>query len=351
MHIDSVKHQDWELLPPMPVGAEGNSGGFLDSDILVYVFGLSGPSYPKAAMDAFAINVSAADRAWARIPFPPGPARLCGGAAVVQGALFVVGGFTYGKGYGGYSDGYKLTRPAPDAQNLSAGWRWEPIPALPFGVSYPGVVSLGSKLYVMGGASDEYKTGSDTKPPNIGAKSIVLDTADMEDGWKALPDMPGVPRAGPTTVANGRIYRMGGTAGGADVRPFQVVDAVDCWEFESLSKQWRRLPDLPISNGGSKLNGDATFMDRYIIMIGGCQCEGQTNGTKPMLVRKPYGVSSKMTAAACGVNTTEATKDCYSNDVMVFGFPHPHLSIPTSHCLSREVCSSLGLTLAIFTGV
>ena len=144
----------------MPVGTEGNSGGFLDAEILVYVFGLSGSSYPAAAPDAaFAINVSepASTRAWARIPFPPGPARLCGGAAVVNGALFVLGGFTYGAGYGGYRDGYKLTRPAPNA-NLSLGWKWEPIPALPFGVSYPGVVSLQSKLYVMGGAWEEYKT-------------------------------------------------------------------------------------------------------------------------------------------------------------------------------------------------
>ena len=76
---------------------------------------------------------------------------------MIDGALFVLGGFTYGKGYGGYRDGYKLSRPTPNA-NLSVGWNWETIPALPFGVSYPGVVSLDSKLYVMGGASEEYKT-------------------------------------------------------------------------------------------------------------------------------------------------------------------------------------------------
>eukprot|EP01044_Picomonas_judraskeda_P008467 COSAG03_NODE_969_length_5160_cov_31.898241_4_plen_489_part_01 len=317
--LPATLHIDWELLPPMPVGTEGNSGGFLDAETLVYVFGLSGSSYPAAAPDAaFAINVSepASTRAWARIPFPPGPARLCGGAAVVNGALFVLGGFTYGAGYQGYRDGYKLTRPGAPNENLSLGWKWEPIPALPFGVSYPGVVALQSKLYVMGGAWEEYKTGSDTSPPNIGAKSLVLDTENMGAGWQVLPELPGVPRAGPTTVANGRIYRMGGNSGGADAKPFEDIDAVDCWEYAPLTRVWSRLPDLPISNGGSKLNGDSTFMDRYIIMIGGCQCPGQTNGSKT--IGKPYGVSSKMSAAECGVNTTEAAQECYSNDVFVF---------------------------------
>ena len=59
--MPTTLHIDWELLPPMPVGTEGNSGGFFDKETLVFVFGL-GPLYPKPSMDAFAINVSAPNR-------------------------------------------------------------------------------------------------------------------------------------------------------------------------------------------------------------------------------------------------------------------------------------------------
>jgi hypothetical protein len=50
----------------------------------------------------------------------------------------------------------------------------------------------------------------------------------------------GVPRAGPTAVANGKIYRMGGNAGGVAAKPFQDVDAVDCWEYDPASEEWSR---------------------------------------------------------------------------------------------------------------
>ena len=53
----------------------------------------------------------------------------------------------------------------------------------------------------------------------------------MGAGWQVLPDLPGVPRAGSTTVAGDRIYRMGANSGGADAKPFHDIDAVDCWEY------------------------------------------------------------------------------------------------------------------------
>jgi hypothetical protein len=42
----------------------------------------------------------------------------------------------------------------------------------------------------------------------------------------------------------------------------------DSWEYDPMIDAWTTLPDSPLP-GPAKTNGDAAFLDRYIVLVGG----------------------------------------------------------------------------------
>ena len=86
-----------------------------------------------------------------------------------------------------------------------------------------------------------------------------------EDAWSRLPDMP-TPRGGLTaTVAEGRIYVVGGEALGS-ARTFAQNEV-----FDPATKRWERAADMPTPRHGM---ASASFGCR-IAIIGGARAAGQ----------------------------------------------------------------------------
>ena len=140
------------------------------------------------------------------------------------------------------------------------------LPDLPYAVSSMGVTSVGSKLYVLGGAdynSLKFCVFTDCagKNPGLGRHLLVLDTADTASGWKPLPDLPGSPRwVHAFSRVGTKLYAIGGATSNGTV--------VDNWVFDTVALRWSRLPDLAVSSGNFQTNGAESFMDRFIILVG-----------------------------------------------------------------------------------
>ena len=67
--------------------------------------------------------------------------------------------------------------------------------------------------------------------------------------------------------AGERLYAIGGgTANGSSTVDNRVYDPK-----AGSRGAWRRLPDLPFSSGNFQTNGASSFIDRYIILVGGYQ--------------------------------------------------------------------------------
>ena len=146
------------------------------------------------------------------------------------------------------------------------------LPDLPYAVSSMGVTSVGSKLYVLGGAdynSLKFCVFTDCagKNPGLGRHLLVLDTADTASGWKPLPDLPGSPRwVHAFSRVGTKLYAIGGATSNGTV--------VDNWVFDTVALRWSRLPDLPVSSGNFQTNGAESFMDRFIVLVGVSICVG-----------------------------------------------------------------------------
>ena len=251
-------HIDWRRLPDFPKqgpvapsGLEASNGGWVDADCVVAAFGYPAGGAAAFQNTAWLLNTSsttsdpaakhtAAKHNWTRLPDAPVCGRQDVGAAVIDGAVFFVGGFSYTAPYS-YNDTLKLSRAA------DGSWKWQVLPEFPYSVdSYSGVVAVGTKLYLMGGAVYTAAKGVAGFYVNqTGARLYSLDTADLAGGWVALPHIPGSARwvqsvssVGPT----GDIVVIGGATG---TNPSHAVTTVvDNWKFSTEKQTWARLADM-----------------------------------------------------------------------------------------------------------
>jgi non-specific serine/threonine protein kinase len=139
--------------------------------------------------------------------------RAAGGAAVVGGRLYVLGGV----GAGG------LARRA-FALDLGTG-RWSVVPG-PTPREHLAVAAAGRRIYAVGGRKAGYDTNVATfESWAPGAKR-----------WRRLSDLPG-PRGGAgAAVAAGSLVSVGGE------EPAGTIAPVYAWNLARGG--WRRLPDL-----------------------------------------------------------------------------------------------------------
>lgn len=263
----------WSAGPHLPQGMQDNHVALIDG-WLVNVLGFCGGAdddwkpgrYPRGFLNkAWALNLAGEAGGWIALPDFPGAPRQAGEGAVVKGALYLWGGFSYDAPYT-YADGYKLTR-------AGATWSWTLLPALPSPACWSGTVALGTKIYALGGADYdaerfyclEDRTGTVQR---LGSRLIVFDTEAPELGWVEKAACPGTPRClTGTAVIDGQLYSIGGVSvlsnGG-------YANVVDSWRYDPSLDAWSRLRDLPISGSGSSSNS-IVYKDRYILLPAGYQ--------------------------------------------------------------------------------
>jgi N-acetylneuraminic acid mutarotase len=161
--------------------------------------------------------------------------RAAGGAAVVGGRLYIVGGV----GATG------LARRA-FALDLRRG-RWSAV-AAPTPREHLAVTAAGGRIYALGGR----KAGYDT---NV---AIFESWSPGAKRWRRLPDVPGARGGTGAAVAAGSLVSVGGE------EPAGTIASVYAWSLAHGG--WRRLPDLPTPRHGL---GVVTLGSRVYAVAGG----------------------------------------------------------------------------------
>ena len=302
-----LAHKDqtaWDILPQMlnityRVGPEvptcgrslqTSNGGILDNTLIsVAGFGIPAScpeSKKKFIKKVYGLYLPDPTSGWKELPEFPGARRQAHAAIVVSNRLYLWGGFSYFDPYT-YKDGFRLF-------NKQGEWRWESSPDLPWATGGAGICAIGSRIYILGGMDYDHTkmyTNGDRngKFSRLGARLLVLDTQDMDKGWKELPSCPGTPRWYPAVAAAaGKVYVLGGLSGN-DNQEKQYSTVVDNWCYHPSSGQWERLPDLPIASGNFP-SGEITYADRFILLVGGYQYDSILNpdGSHRPSYGKPY---------------------------------------------------------------
>lgn len=336
---------DWQRGPDLPQGFQDSDAGIVDG-VLVTATGFNqGRAADEAVRPGkhrrgflrrvWGLELARPEAGWQDLPDLPGAARQGVMAEVVDDRLYLWGGFSYEQPQC-YADGYRLSR-------QQGNWRWEPLPPLPYPLTAAGICSLGSRIYLFGGAeyAEDFLTYSDRAGTHhrLGARLWVCDTAASRLAWEELPECPGTPRLNHAVAAvAGKIYVLGGATGSdhpgsRDPEARQAPDwspycnAVDNWRFDPARNRWERLGDLPTSSSNFPDNR-IIWRDRYLLLVGGFQYRRLMRPDDTW--SSPYGPASRV-------------EDCgeYFCDVLVydaltgaFGTADP---LPINNCMPAVV--------------
>jgi hypothetical protein len=274
---------EWRLGPDYPMGIQDSALGYVGGKIVsaggftrypLNVCSLYPDAFGGAASGftslAFAFDPKNESAGWSRIANLPGPARQGAAVAVVNDAMYVMGGINYDAPYT-YRDSYRL-------QMNGGNYTWQALPGaqLPWPV-YGAAAStavIGSKIYMLGAADyfqgpgaqevDFHSEQGRTGVP-IGNALLMLDTTDIAAGWTRLADCPGLSKFDCALAAvGGKLYQLGG-----DFAPLAKTDsayynAVDSWTYDPASNRWTQLPDMPDGANRKAL----VYDDRYIVLPG-----------------------------------------------------------------------------------
>ncbi|MCA9415148.1 MAG: hypothetical protein KC917_02720 [Candidatus Omnitrophica bacterium] len=291
---------DWTRGPNLPQGFQDSDGGILENRLITVCGFCSGgldrdnqekPGvYPRGFLQkGWSIDLSNGGT-WEPIPDFPGDARQGLSAARVGDALFFWGGFSYTEPYC-YRNGWRLSL-------RHDGWKWDPLPDYPWPIASAAMVTIGTKIYSVGGAdynAEAFFTDTDRSGTlnHLGARFLVLDTDHLEAGWKELARCPGTPRwVHAAAAVDGDIYVIGGATGNTvrDGTNYGYCTVVDNWKYDPKTSTWTRIRDLPISSGNFPRSTNLVFDDRYLILPGGYQYGSVL--TPEDDITQPYGTTS-----------------------------------------------------------
>jgi Kelch motif/Galactose oxidase, central domain len=200
----------------------------------VYVLGGYGPDGARQSSFVLAGGV------WTALP-PMPESRAAGGAAVIGGKLYVVGGVTTTAG------ARSLARQTLVYDIARRTWSLAPGPTRR---EHLGVTALNGRLYAVGGRT----AGFDT---NLAAFESYRPGA---RSWLRLAPVPGK-RGGTAAGAVGRfVVSAGGEAPGGTIRTV--------FAYDTRARRWRRLPNLPTPRHGLGVVGAG---GRVYVVAGGRQ--------------------------------------------------------------------------------
>jgi hypothetical protein len=315
-------HIDWKRLPGYPAqGPEGplaSNGGWIDETSVLSSFGYAaGGAFTNST---WMLNVSSrsAVQQWKQLPSAPVTPRQDVGATKVADAFYFVGGFSYTSPYT-YKEVLGL-----HPIDRSPWWEWIRLPDFPHPIAtYTGVVSVGSKIYVVGGMDYDGKAFYVDHDRNngtlgLGKRLYCFDTASTENSWQRLPDLPSVARwVQSVSVIGQSIFVIGGATGSNPQH--KITTVTDNWKYDTLAGTWTQLSSLPVASGN--FNSDTVFMDRYILLIGGYQYANVTltNGTVIPSFGNPQRMCKQDSKPHCRQGcAADVTSESYYNDIFVY---------------------------------
>ena len=237
----------WTLTTPLPRALNHTVAATVDG--LLFVVG----GQPEAGGAGPFVNTvyvyDPATALWSmRRPMPT--ARGGGGAAVVDGRIYVAGGRPpRGQDFAAYD-------PRTDT--------WQVLPDRPTQRNHLGMVAVGTDVYVMGG---RFGAGFESE------QTAIVQRFDTRTGrWSAAPSLP-MPRGGVNAVeAYGCIHVFGGEGSShteTGVHPDQDV-------FDPFMNRWYSMRPMPVPVHG--VTGGA-FIGRDIYLPGGGTLIGGASGS------------------------------------------------------------------------
>ncbi len=188
------------------------------------------------------------------------------GPAIPQGANEVIGAAVNGQVlvYGGQD---------PKSAAMGIFWKFDPasgqwakLPSNPVPVHHAAAASIGSKMYVVGG----FRIPDSGKGGWFPENKLWMFDLDTQT-WTRLPDMPTPRGALAATVADGKIYVIGGARipDGAKIdaltggSPVELLGTVEV--FDTRTQTWSARKPMPTPRN----HMDASHVDGKIYVIGG----------------------------------------------------------------------------------
>lgn len=223
----------WSRLPDLPIAVHHAMAA--SDGRRVYLVGgyATQNALTGASRRVFAIRPG--DAAWSELPRLP-VSRAAGGAAVVGGRLYVVGG-TFGATP-------RLARRS-FALDLRTR-RWTAFAGVPQAREHLGAAAAGDRIYVLGGRT-------------AAARFKRADAWDVgERRWVRLPDMPTARGGTSATARSGRLVSIGGESSRGTNREVE--------ELDPRTGRWRQLAPLPDGRHGL---GVAAAGRRLVVLMGG----------------------------------------------------------------------------------
>jgi N-acetylneuraminic acid mutarotase len=240
----------WDFGPPLPLPMHHAMAAVVDG--VIYVIGGefqgAGTGMPPVFLNTvYALRPGDPD--WSpRAPMPTG--RSGGGAAVVDGKIYVAGGRPPG------GSDFAVFDPARDS--------WTVLPDLPTQRNHLGIGAIDGKVHVAGGRFG----GSFASE-----RTAVLEVYDpATNAWSARTPML-APRGGvASVVANGCLFLIGGEGNYADPRGLSVENEA----YDPRTDSWVSLPPMPTPTHG--LVG-AAFVGGRIHLPGGSVTQGTASAS------------------------------------------------------------------------
>jgi hypothetical protein len=194
----------WEFATPMANRRSYVAAGQLGGKLYVAggMFGAAGTRLDRVQRFDPATNV------WTTLPRLPQPVRAAAGA-VLADEFLVIGG-TAARGDG--------------RQVYAYDGSWQPAAPLPRPLYNHSAVTLGERVYVLGGYDTE---GEELQTVYV-----------LEDGrWRAAPELPRPVHAFGAVAFRGELWVIGGRRGEERLR--------EVWIFDPSMGRWREGPALP----------------------------------------------------------------------------------------------------------
>ena len=258
VQVYDVATERWAFGPPIPVAMHHVMAAGVGGKLYAVggEFEGAGTGRPSVYMDTV-YELDPELGTWMQRASMP-TARSAGGAAVIDGRIYVAGG----RPPRGHD--FAVYDPAADA--------WTVLPDLPTDRNHLAAVAIGGKVYVAGG---RFGGGFDSE------KTPALEIYDPATGaWSTGASMP-LPRGGVAgSAANGCLYVMGGEGNIFD--PRGLFDQNDV--YDPRSDTWTSQAPMPTPTHG--LVG-AALVDGLIHLPGGSVAQGGGSGAVIHWVYRP----------------------------------------------------------------
>lgn len=236
--LDTVSLQ-WTKSTPFPEPRSDYAAGTLDGKLVI-----AGGTYWEGSkgnwiLKHFSRSTHAFDpltQVWERLPDLPIP-LCCAASAMVENKLFVLGGFT----------GPEVSRKIYTLEKTTTGYAWRYFGELPSNRVFAGAVSVGRRLYLLGGTNslellDAKGTCCTTRTATN--SFMMIDTADPGKGWSQLAPLPGPSRAFFSTITDGKsIWVFGGRFKAKPQSPDTNFDQV--FRYDIAAAYWEGMKPLP----------------------------------------------------------------------------------------------------------